>query len=99
VRVEIVRRAELQVERLDKRWRARRDKAPELFKQELADARLLLSTTPHFGAQHVRRGERLIRRIVLPKTKVKLFYWVDEKADTVWVIAAWGGQRGRDPKL
>jgi hypothetical protein len=30
---------------------------------------------------------------------VKLYFWVDEKRETVHVVSAWGARRGRGPKL
>jgi len=48
---------------------------------------------------HAVRGSRVIRSVVLPRTKVKLYFWVDEKAGVVNIVSAWGGKRGKDPAL
>jgi hypothetical protein len=48
---------------------------------------------------HVVRGSREIRWILPPKTKVKLYFWINEKAGFVRVVSAWGGKRQRGPKL
>ena len=99
MKVEIGGRARRQVERFDAWWRKNRDKAPELFEQELAKAEEFLATTPHLARQYVVRRGRLIRWLLLPKTKVKLYFWMDEESATVNVISVWGSQRGREPRL
>lgn len=99
MRINVSKRARRQVLRIDAWWREHRDKAPNLFKEELAEAELFLSNTPHFARIYLTRGTRTIRWVLLPKTSVKLYFWVDEKAATVNVISAWGGERGREPKL
>lgn len=48
---------------------------------------------------YVVRGRRKVRWLLLPKTEVKLYFWVDVKHEIVHVISAWGGRRGRGPKL
>ena len=99
MRVNVSKRARRQIERIGAWWRQHRNKAPNLFKEELADAETFLSNTPHFARVYVTRGTRTIRWLLLPKTSVKLYFWVDEKAATVHVVTAWGGRRGREPKL
>ena len=96
MKLKVAKPAERQIERIGAWWRENRDKAPELFADELETAKTFLVNTPLLGIQHGWRKGRIIRKIVLPKTKVKLFYWVDEKAEIVNVISAWGGKRGRD---
>jgi hypothetical protein len=48
---------------------------------------------------HAIRGSREIRWLLLPKAKVKLYFWVNEKAGFVRIVSAWGGKRGSDPTL
>lgn len=91
--------AQAQLDYIEAWWRAHRDKAPARFEVELEEAKELLQHTPHLGMVHAKHDGRFIRRIMLRKTKVKLFYWVEEGAEVVHIIAAWGGKRGRDPKL
>jgi hypothetical protein len=99
VKVEASDRAHAQIERIDRWWRSQRDKAPELFKQELAKAEKFLAVTPHLATVYFERRDRVIRWVILPKTKVKLYVWIDEKADVVHVVSAWSGKRGSGPKL
>lgn len=99
MKVNASKRARRQIESIDAWWRQHRDKAPDLFKEELAEAEAFLSNTPQFARVYVKRGPRTIRWLLLPKTAVKLYFWVEENAATVHVIAAWGGRRGHEPKL
>jgi hypothetical protein len=95
----IAKRAQQQIDRIEVWWRAHRDKAPELFQNELAQAKEFLRATPNLARVCVVRDSRVIRWLLLPKTKAKLYFWVDEKTAIVHIVSAWGGQRGREPKL
>jgi plasmid stabilization system protein ParE len=99
VKIDITKRAQGQIDRIEAWWHANRDKAPELFADELERAKEFLRTTPKLAKVYAIRGSREIRWLVLPKTKVMLHFWVDEKADVVHVVSAWGGKRGSGPKL
>jgi len=99
VKIVIARRAQLQLDRIERWWRAHRDKAPELFADELSEAKEFLRSTPHLAKVHVERDGRVVRWLLLLKTKAKLYFWVDEKKNVVNIVAAWGGQRGSEPKL
>lgn len=99
MRLVVGRRTRLQLDRIERWWRAHREKAPELFEEELREAQEFLRSTPNLAKVHVVRTSRMIRWVVLPKTKVRLYFWVDEKSAIVHIVAAWGGRRGRPPKL
>jgi plasmid stabilization system protein ParE len=99
VRLLITKPAERQLERIEAWWHANRDKAPELFETELERAKEFLRTTPKLAKVHAIRGSREIRWLLLPKTRVKLYFWVNEKAGFVRIVSAWGGKRGSGPKL
>jgi len=99
VKIRIAGPAQADLDYIETWWRAHRDKAPARFEEELEKAKELLRHTPRFGIVHAEQDGHIIRRIVLKKTKVKLFYWVEEDAGVVHIIAAWGGKRGSDPKL
>jgi hypothetical protein len=98
VKLDIAGRAWREIERIDAWWRANRD-SQELFKDELANAEEFLANTPELAAVYVVRGRRKVRWLLLPKTAVKLYFWVDAKHSTVHVISAWGARRKRGPKL
>jgi plasmid stabilization system protein ParE len=99
VKLRITKPAQKQLDYIETWWLANRDKAPERFEEELEHAKEFLRSTPLLAPVHVKRGEREIRWIVMPKTKVKLYFWVNKKAGFVRIVAAWGGQRGRPPKF
>lgn len=99
MKVEFTAPARRQVERIDTWWRANRDKAPDLFKHELSQAEEFLRTAPHLAKQYVTRGSRTIRYVVMSKTKVKLYFWVNEAAGVVRIVSAWGGKRGAEPNI
>ncbi len=65
---------------------------------ELAAAETHLTTAPETGeAWRVRRG-RVIRRWLLPRSKVHLYYLYEPARERLLVVAIWGAAR-RDPKL
>ena len=99
MRVLIAKRAQRQIDRIATWWHAHRDKAPERFESELDRAKAFLQATPKLARVHIVRGSRVVHWLLLPKTKVKLYFWVDGEADVVHVVSAWGGRRGSEPKL
>ena len=98
MKIDIATRARREIERIDAWWRANRDHQ-ELFKQELAEAEEFLEHTPELASVYVIRSKRKVRWLLLRKTEVKLYFWVDEKRAVVHIVSAWGGRRGRGPKL
>ena len=76
MRVVISKRAQAQLDRIDAWWYGHRDKAPERFEDELEEAKKFLEKTPALASVFVVRGRRTIRWVLLPKTKVKLYFWV-----------------------
>ena len=97
MRVSFARRARVEARRIDAWWRKHRDEK-ELFKEELAEAKKFLASTPLLAPVYVTRGERVIRWHLLPKTEVKLYFWVERKPAKVRIVAVWGARRGRGPQ-
>jgi plasmid stabilization system protein ParE len=91
-------RARQQIERALKWWRENRPLAPTLLADELDEYLDKLLETPHLGEPWGERGGVEIRKVLLPRTKKKLFVMRPEP-DVVRIVCFWGGQRGRDPKL
>lgn len=89
MKIDVAGRARREIKRIDAWWRANRD-SQELFKQELANAEECLASTPELASVYVIRRKRRIRWLLLPKTEVKLYYWIDEKQAVVHVVSAWG---------
>jgi plasmid stabilization system protein ParE len=99
VKFVITSRAWRQVEGARKWWEASRDKAPELFAEELAEAERHLMTHPESGELWRIRRRRTIRRLLLNKTAQHLYYVYSAEREEVLVLALWGARRGREPKL
>ena len=95
----ITPRAQRQVERERKWWEAKRDKAPGLFAEELAEAERHLMTLPESGQLWRIRRKRTIRRWLLEKTAQHLYYVYNPQREEVLVLALWDARRGRGPRL
>ena len=80
-------------------WRENRDKAPDLFEQELTTAITLLAASPEAFPVWGQRRERVIRRCLLQKARTHLYFFVDDATDQVVVVSAWGAAQGRKPRL
>jgi hypothetical protein len=93
VKLTEVAKAHVRLER--KWWRANRDEK-DLFDDELTAARESLEKPPKLQVYEEMRG-RLIRRMYLKKTRSSVYFFIDEEAKEVWVIALWGQQRGGRP--
>jgi len=91
--------AEAQLLARKKWWRHNRDKAPDLFERELAEAIDRLGreaqTLPVFAI----RAGHVVRRYLMPKTRCHLYVEATETPAEVVVLAASGGQRKRPPRL
>ena len=79
-------------------WRDNRDKAPDLFDREVAEAVQRLAATPMIGVVYAMSRGREVRRLLLKKTRHFLYYRVEHNGD-VEVITIWGAQRRFGPKL
>jgi hypothetical protein len=99
VKIEISKRARRHIERRQAWWREHRPAALGLFLDELAAAERLLRVTPELGLIYVERNTRTVRRLLLPKTGTHVYYSLDANQDILTVLAVWGAQRGRTPRL
>lgn len=97
-RIEVAERAQQDVERLGLWWRMHREKAPDLFEEELTAAYSTIQEHPEYGQRYrVVRGKQ-VWRWLMPKTKRHVYYRLDGD-DVVRIMAVWGAIRGREPKL
>ena len=80
-------------------WRKNRDKNPTLFRTEIANARKLLARNPHAGTSYGTFTGREIYRLNLGGTRRHLYYFVDEPAQTVRIVAVWGAAKKDPPDL
>ena len=89
--------ADLHILEIDAWWSRNRDKAPNLFMEELAAAFDLIGRHPMSG-KLVRGVEHPgVRRLPLRKTRFHIYYL--EIDDHVLVVAVWSGARGIGPDL
>ena len=79
-------------------WANNRLDAPTMLADELDEHLDKLLKTPHLGEPWGERGGIEIRKVLLPRTKKKLFV-MHPAPDELHIICFWGGQRGREPKL
>ena len=85
----------------DKRawWEANREKAPKLFFQELeAAVRKLRDGANEERLRYTILRGRTIWRVLLPKTKLHLYYRVDTTGD-VEVLFVWNAVSGSPPEF
>ncbi len=80
-------------------WRENRPAAADLVVNELTAALELLAGSPGVGVVHKTTRTRLVRRYLLQKSQQYVFYWVDEKANTLRVMNVWSANRGRPPVI
>ena len=80
-------------------WRANRDKAPDLFDREFAEAIERLGRTAGALPVFLRRAGHVVRRYLMPKVRCHLYLEVTEMPAEVVVLAAGGSQRKRPPRL
>ncbi|MBZ0116232.1 MAG: type II toxin-antitoxin system RelE/ParE family toxin [Sandaracinaceae bacterium] len=88
--------ADLHILALDAWWRENREKAPDLFEQELSLAFRTLSSAPSAGRRY-RHASTDVRRIVLRASRNHVYYI--EHEDHVLVVAVWGGIKHGGPDL
>ena len=89
--------AEEDIDRIDDWWRAYREKAPDLFAEELGRCFATVLTLPNAG--RLQRGMSLpgVRRLTLRKTRVNVFYRLVN--DEVHILALSGGAMNAAPSL
>jgi plasmid stabilization system protein ParE len=88
--------ADLQILEIDAWWRENRDKAPDLFEEELALAFRLLASSPGAGKRY-QHPNADVRRVLLRSTRNHVYYV--EMDDHVLVVAVWGAVKGSGPDL
>ena len=98
MRVEVSRRAQRSIERIDARWRRHAD-YPNIFIDEMVAAVEHLETVAHPGTPCHSRMRPGLRRMVLEKTKCHLYFAVNERKHQIELLQVWDGRRERPPKL
>jgi plasmid stabilization system protein ParE len=81
---------------IDEWWRLNREKAPDLFEQELAAAFATIANMPTVGKRYAHPTGG-VRRVLLRSTRHHVYYM--ETEETVVVLAVWGAVQGAGPDL
>lgn len=95
--VRTTRTADVQIAAVDGWWRSNREKAPDLFFDELADAFALIEAAPELGRPWTSTEVPGVRRVVMRATRYHVYYRLD--GEDVVVLAVWSAVRGRGPRL
>ena len=88
--------ADSQILEIDAWWRWNREKAPDLFEQELSLALRTLSVAPGVGRRYPHPAAD-VRRLLLRSTRNHVYYI--EQNDRIVIVAVWGAVRGSGPDL
>lgn len=88
--------ADAQILAADDWWRDNREKAPDLFEQELAMAIRTISSAPSAGRRYP-HPDADVRRVLMRTTRHHVYYV--ERDDAVVVVAVWGAVKGAGPDL
>jgi len=86
-----------QIEALDGWWRENREKAPNLFREELAAAFETITEAPALGRRFEKMSGHDVRRVLMRSTRTHVYYVFDDAR--VSVVAVWGAIKGRGPDL
>jgi plasmid stabilization system protein ParE len=97
VNVRVTKRAQAQIDRAAVWSDENRDRAPEAFDEDLAEAFLLLSAEPGVGAPALRTHAHGVRRLHLARIRYQLYYRIS--GDQVAVLGLWHARRGGGPPL
>ncbi len=90
--------AQRRFEAEDEWWRENRD-AKDLFMHEFEQTLEQLGANPDIGqAYRLTRG-KLIRRVLMKKTRCYVYYFHDREHDLVEIHTIWGARRERGPIL
>jgi len=98
VRVEITKRAQRSIERIDVRWSEQADHT-EIFREEIDEVIEHLATVSSPGTPCATARRPRLKRILLQKTKCHVYFVVNERKQWIEVIQVWDGRREHQPKL
>lgn len=85
---------------IDAWWREHRDKAPDLFEQELSIAFKTIAAAPNAGKRYMHSDADAdvdVRRVLMRTTRKHVYYV--EHHDHVVVVAVWSAVGGAGPDL
>ena len=91
--------AQRQASRIEQWWVENRRAAPSLFTDELEQTFRQICESPGSGIGWPTERRPTLRRILMPRTENHVYFRVDEKDQTIHVLAVWGAPKGTTPKL
>lgn len=89
--------ADLHILEIDLWWRENRDKAPDLFEQELALAFRTISAAPEAGKHYPHPEVEGVHRVLMRATRHHVYYLIRD--DHILVVAVWGAVKELGPDL
>ena len=100
MRVRFTPEARLSVREKRTWWEQNREKAPDLFVEELS----VIVSKLRGGAdterqQYAARGGRIVWRLLMPKTRNHVYYRLDEVAGDIEVLLVWNAIAGHTPDV
>jgi plasmid stabilization system protein ParE len=98
VKVELSKRAQRSIERIDARWRGDAD-FPETFRDELDALIEHLQTVRAAGTPYATPKQPELRRMLLEKTRVHVYFVINASEERIEVLQVWDGRRERPPQL
>ena len=97
LRLHVVPTASRHIETAARWWRANRQAAPRLFREELSRAFDLIAEQPDIAPGAPETDAPGVRRFHLSRIRYHLYY--RRRGDTVEVLALWHTSRGSAPDL
>lgn len=98
VKIVLLDEAQRRFQAEDRWWRDNRD-AKELFLIEFEEVLRQLGSRPDLGQRYRRARGKLIRRVLMKKTRCHVYYFHHPDRDFVEIHSIWGARRKRGPTL
>jgi hypothetical protein len=92
LKIEISKRARLELERAAKWW-----DTPNILWDELEEAGRRLLENPEAGRRWISSKGRIMWRLLLPRSQRHIYYAYFPNRQLIVVRCVWGAQRGREP--
>jgi plasmid stabilization system protein ParE len=98
VKVELSRRAQRAIARIDTYWREHADH-PDVFYREILDAVEYLETVSSPGTPCPTPKRPKLKRVLLEKSRCHIYFELEPASEVVRVLTVWDGRRERGPRL
>jgi hypothetical protein len=98
LRVDLSKRAQRAIIRIDARWRKRADH-PELFLEEMLEVVEHLETVSNPGTPCPTDSRPQLKRVLLEKTRCHVYFVSNQREQRIEVLHVWDGRRERGPTL